>query len=267
MPSLWPKAEVLQLISPQLGNTGRNLTNGLALSLVADLLRCVNQGKVLYEDWLISAKKNLKWNDHCIQLFWDLLSLSISYTNTGDLGGTTFEDSGVPMLDVNEKDPIDIEYLMIFLVLHVNEGSSSSGNRSNSGSPQNSRFREDTMWPAPANADSSLPLPGSPLSLGGSSSPKSPPRRPASPLSPTSPLAKKGSHRPLGNMGSAMGNMGGGMVMNTGNYNNGDRSPGSPSGGMNMGVGAGKFKSKSKSEIQGSISLFCLHLVSCGVLH
>ncbi len=203
MPSLWPKSEVLQLVTPQLGSIGRILNNSLALSLISDLRHSVDsRGKIGFDRWLISAKNNLKWNDHCIQLFWDLLSLSISYTNSSDLGGTNAsENNGICMVDMNEKEPVDLEYLVIFLILHVpdSEGPSSSS-RNAAVSPQSSRFREDTMWPAQQPQQSlqgqlaaqDAP-PGKVLlttgqGLAGSGSPRSPGRKgnisPGSPHSP-----------------------------------------------------------------------------------
>lgn len=65
--------------------------------------------------WLNTARAILKWNDHCIYLFWEMLQLAVHYLNA-------------ELLDRYEEDNVEIEVecILIFLILHVNENTSHS---------------------------------------------------------------------------------------------------------------------------------------------
>lgn len=85
----------------------------------------------------------MKWNDSCIQLFWEML-LSATFYLT--YSSSTAKDS-VSQHDIPNKSShgtaaqsgIDLEYLAIFLVLHVNDV------QQRSSSPI---VAYDTIWPA-----------------------------------------------------------------------------------------------------------------------
>ncbi|RYG64854.1 hypothetical protein EON64_13125, partial [archaeon] len=56
------------------------------------------------------AKENLKWNDYCVSLFWDMLTLAICYLHI-------HHDNSAPSR--REDTLVDIELVGIFLILHV----------------------------------------------------------------------------------------------------------------------------------------------------
>lgn len=109
---LWPRQDILALVLPQIATCGRQLTTALTVS-VMKLLRKYQtpEGKISFEKWLITAKDRLKWNDSCIKLFWDMLKLIIWYSNNYN-NYNTDEDYG-------RGDLVDVEYLVIYLVLHI----------------------------------------------------------------------------------------------------------------------------------------------------
>ena len=109
---LWPRQDILALVLPQIATCGRQLTTALTVS-VMKLLRKYQtpEGKISFEKWLITAKDRLKWNDSCIKLFWDMLKLVIWYSNNYN-NYNNEEEYG-------RGDLVDVEYLVIYLVLHI----------------------------------------------------------------------------------------------------------------------------------------------------
>ena len=116
--------------------------------------------QISYDRWLITAKEYLKWNDYCIQLFWDMLQAAVRCKDEMKSGWEF------------ESDLIEIEYLSLFLALHIPDTSS----RQNSPTTA-----YDTMWPhemtQPQEEDSSSggEMDAPPLSPG--KSPHGSPRR------------------------------------------------------------------------------------------
>jgi hypothetical protein len=74
------------------------------------------------------AKEQLKWNDFCIQLFWDTLQAAVRSRK---------EDAGVDW--ASEYDLIEIEFISIFLILHVQDSNLRPQ------SPTTSQF--ESVWP------------------------------------------------------------------------------------------------------------------------
>lgn len=130
--------------------------------------------KISFDRWLIAAKDTLKWNDYCIQLFWEMLCLANSYLQS------------TSQRKITSGESIDFEYLSIFLILHTSEGS---------GRPQSPGAAYDDIWPIVYNHLDDSPI-ASPTKGNSSSSSlhiKIPsvvttPKSPSSPQSrPTSP--------------------------------------------------------------------------------
>jgi hypothetical protein len=67
------------------------------------------------ESWLYIAQDFLKWNDSCIYLFWDMLILAVYYLNPEKI--TSLK---------RDEILVDVEYLAVFLILHIPEPSNSS---------------------------------------------------------------------------------------------------------------------------------------------
>ena len=110
MVTFWPRQEVLQLIIQQLANSGgKVLTNELVVSVVKQLSKQQSpEGDISFDRWLVVAKELLRWNDSCLQLFWEMLLLALSYSKEERL--RNYDDTGV-----------DLAYLAIFLVLHTSD--------------------------------------------------------------------------------------------------------------------------------------------------
>ena len=146
-PYLWPRMEVLQLVSPQFANSGRQLTISSALSLITILTKNRGaDGSISFAQWFVVAKNHLKWNDNCIHLFWDILCMCSWY-----MKNTSATENSSSQMNVDEaghgnvsqmtaQQTIDFEYLVIFLILHVNDAQSKHTSAS--------QFTYDTMWPA-----------------------------------------------------------------------------------------------------------------------
>jgi hypothetical protein len=141
MVTFWPRQEVLQLIIQQLANSGgKVLTNELVFAVVKQLSKLQTpEGNISFDRWLVVAKDMLRWNDSCLQLFWEMLLLALSYTKEEKT--RNFDDSGV-----------DLAFLAIFLVLHT------SDLQFRSNLPGSSY---DTVWP---DADTVLSAPSAPIS-------------------------------------------------------------------------------------------------------
>ena len=131
MPALlWPRSEVLQLVTPQLATAGRTLTNKLVLSVLCELRRAVAlDGKLSFARWLVGAKTYLKWNDHCIQLFWDMLQLAVSYLSPEEsaaVGGGSGGDADISDSNISSsgtsRGAVCLEHVALFLLLHVGDG-------------------------------------------------------------------------------------------------------------------------------------------------
>lgn len=120
------------------------------------------------------GKDCLHWNDNCIRLFWEMLCLAVYYLNR--------DPSLYPS---REEVLMDLEYIAIFLVLHVVDANPSKAVTSPS-------LQYDSVWP------SALPgtpnIDGEPLLSPSSSPPKNDTKRKhpsmGSPLSPRSPKSQ-----------------------------------------------------------------------------
>ncbi len=137
--TLWPRQDILALVLPQIATCGRQLTTALTIS-VMKLLRKYQtpEGKISFEKWLFTAKDRLKWNDSCIKLFWDMLKLVIWYSNNYNNYNSEEEYSRV--------DLVDVEYLIIYLVLHIPDNTLIQ----RPSSPTISAHY-DTVWPSTNN--------------------------------------------------------------------------------------------------------------------
>lgn len=108
-----------------------------------------------FDVWLVTAKEHMKWNDSCITLFWDMLTLATYYIN---YGSTLKEesDSSKHGFANHVAAGIELEYIAVFLILHVNEV------QQRSSSPI---VAYDTVWPVAQAAAGELdPSPTSPSS-------------------------------------------------------------------------------------------------------
>ena len=124
---LWPRQEVFQLIIPQLGS--RNLTFCATSNIIQKLSKVQStEGKISFDRWLVAAKDTLKWNDFCIQLFWEMLTLATSYIRNEGEPEQTDDDTG-----------IDLETVAIFLVLHMADTHMR---------PSSPIVAYDTVWPS-----------------------------------------------------------------------------------------------------------------------
>ena len=70
----------------------------------------------------------MKWNDSCIQLFWEMLILANFYLNQSSSSSSSsvkevasVGNSNRSSYYANAQNGIDLEYVAIFLVLHVND--------------------------------------------------------------------------------------------------------------------------------------------------
>lgn len=151
---LWPRQEVLQLVIPQLGTVGRNLNANTALNLIKRLAKFQNSdGKISFDRWLVVAKDILRWNDNCIHLFWDMLSL-----------GTYYLSRELALQCSREEVSMDLEHVAIFLILHINEAPVVPGKGASSS------IQYDSIWPSvPAGVD---PVEEEIMSTSGPGSPK-----------------------------------------------------------------------------------------------
>jgi hypothetical protein len=68
-----------------------------------------------FDRWLVVAKDVLRWNDNSIQLFWDMASLSTYYMHKE----TSYSQG-------RTEGSLDLQYLVIFIILHLNEESAPS---------------------------------------------------------------------------------------------------------------------------------------------
>ena len=163
--TLTPRNEIFQLIIPNLAYAGKSLTTQLVLATVKDLCRVQTPDhQVSFDGWMLVAKDQLKWNDYCLQLFWDMLQAAVRYKEDMSIGWDL------------ERDLLEIEYVAIFLALHIPDGTSRNT------SPATAY---DTMWPHESQVEESSSSPsrnnspkGSPrkffsIPSGTSSSPKS----------------------------------------------------------------------------------------------
>lgn len=167
MVTFWPRQEVLQLIIQQLANSGgKVLTNELVISVVKQLSKSQTpEGNVSFDRWLVVAKDLLRWNDSCLQLFWEMLLLALSYSR--EEINVNYAESGVRLA-----------HLAIFLVLHTSDLQS----RSNL---PGSNY--DTVWPDADAVLSPLSAPiSSPSKIHGLNIRMLPSSGPPSPKSPVS---------------------------------------------------------------------------------
>jgi hypothetical protein len=90
----WPRQEVLQLIIQQLANSGgKILSNELVLSVIRQLAKVQTpEGSISFDRWLVVAKDLLRWNDSCLQLFWEMLLLALTYTQVMMMIGINDDD-------------------------------------------------------------------------------------------------------------------------------------------------------------------------------
>ena len=82
MVTFWPRHEVFQLVIQQLANSGgKVLTNEVATVAVKQLSKLQTpEGNISFDRWLVVAKDLLRWNDSCLQVFWEMLLLALSCT-------------------------------------------------------------------------------------------------------------------------------------------------------------------------------------------
>jgi hypothetical protein len=104
------------------------------------------------------AKEVLRWNDHVIHLFWDMVSLSTHYVS---------RDS--PLAASRQNGSLDFEHVAIFLVLHLYENTPSTPSQAHTphtktpGSPHTPTAAYEDVWPSAAPAMSAdMAEPGSP---------------------------------------------------------------------------------------------------------
>jgi hypothetical protein len=203
MPTLlWPRSEVVQLVIPQLASAGRQLSNKLVLSVISELRGAVTvEGRLSYDRWLIGAKSLLKWNDHCIQLFWDMLLVAVGYLWTTDDGSYgEFQPDGLQNMETTSENmaTVSLEHLALFLLLHVVDRTGSQSTFEG----LRAQYAQDTMWPLAHNGSSTSGAyiemsaqPASPPSSSGDHSPQSKAggRGQGLPGAPRSPTSRGGS--------------------------------------------------------------------------
>lgn len=95
-----------------------------------------------FDRWLIVAKDIFKWNDSCTRLFWEMLNIAVYYVRCDT---KVFYEGG-------EVDGIELEYLVIFLILHIIEAPQTQRPLSPSAQydavwPTNNMFDDSTMSP------------------------------------------------------------------------------------------------------------------------
>ena len=104
---------------------GRSLSASVVMMTIKELHKVrTPDHQIGYDRWLITAKENLKWNDYCIQLFWDMLQAAVRCKDETKNGWEL------------ESDLIEIEYLSLFLALHIPDAT-----------PRQVSPVYDTMWP------------------------------------------------------------------------------------------------------------------------
>lgn len=137
---VWPRHEVLQLINPSFAQSGRTLTNSLAVEASRHLAKMQSPDRsISFEQWHSVATEFLKWNEHCVRLFWDMLHISTWYKQSSEWS--------------QNSDFVNIGYLVVFLVMH-------STNSSRPLSPTRHSAYE-SVWPlenAPVPRPEGLPL-------------------------------------------------------------------------------------------------------------
>ena len=135
MHTLCPRTEVFSLVLPGLMLAGRNLTSSAFFCALQDLSRMqTTEHLISYDRWLIVAKEQLKWNDYCILLFWTNLQAALRSSKQKRCKSWN-----------NDFDLVDIEFIAIFLILHLPE------NASRSASP--TKIYE-SIWPHELESDS-----------------------------------------------------------------------------------------------------------------
>jgi hypothetical protein len=66
---IWPRHEVIQLVNPSLSQSGRTLSNSLAVEASRHLAKLQSlDGSISFEQWCSVGNDFLKWNDHCLRL-------------------------------------------------------------------------------------------------------------------------------------------------------------------------------------------------------
>lgn len=121
-----------------------------------------------FENWLMVGKESLNWNENCIHMFWQMLLQAVYYTDRD----RTFESNISHIL-------VEIEYITIFLLLHV---LSDEPNEKN-----NLSATYDSIWPSSNLSDTEV-VPLSPSSSPTKDQMKSYKKSPLSPKSPKSPM-------------------------------------------------------------------------------
>lgn len=120
---IWPRLEVFQLCTPQYSIFSRSLSPNLTLSVSRELFKHVGfDNQLTYDKWVIVARSHLKWNDYCIQFFWDILCLSIWYMES-ESGASNNNNIGVDgnAIPSTYKSSVDIYHLIILLVIHTSD--------------------------------------------------------------------------------------------------------------------------------------------------
>ena len=146
---LWPRQEVLQLLTPQLSaRVGGATSNALIYDVVRQLGKSQSaEGKVSFDRWLVVAKEHLKWNDSCIKLLWDMLDIATFYfQNKKDEASSvpSSSSSSSSSGEREDKNSVEFNFLVIFVILHVSEPLR----------PHSPSVIYDAVWPG-QDADSS----------------------------------------------------------------------------------------------------------------
>jgi hypothetical protein len=86
----------------------------------------------------------MKWNDSCILLFWDMLTLATYYLNYGCFTKENSENStsSKSSYSAHVIGGIELEYIAVFLFLHVSDAQQR---------PSSPIVAYDTVWPANNN--------------------------------------------------------------------------------------------------------------------
>ena len=182
---LWPRQETLHLLLPALAHVGVPLTHSVAIRCLRRLLRLKGEvDEVSFERWLVVAKEELRWNDGCVKLFWDNVSLLSSLQQPAS---------------ADSVELIAYEFIAIMLVLHVVDESGQPA--SPKASVYETAWPEDGAGPDLSSSSSTAPHPSSPKGQSAFTSSSNKERfmhLPKSPRSPKSKDAKQSSSGLLG---------------------------------------------------------------------
>lgn len=200
---LWPRHDILQLIIPLFGTSGRPLSLDVAINVSHEIYKVrTPEYTITYTDWLIIVHEHLKWPDACVQLFWDMLLNAI-------------RQFGSSWQEFSNNDEVDVEFLILFLVMHTQD----NNNSSNKVMSPNALY--DAVWPGTNNSDINASISNNSNSINSTSEQHGFHAHSHAPKSPSSPSLSPGTspRSPCGSAG-LIGN----MTLNTNNMNSGSNS-------------------------------------------